>query len=135
MSRSLTLDLPADQAEALDSVADRLRISPAATAAVLIGEALVHERFPWVEFRDSVVGRQAYVVGSGLAVWEVVMVAEGYALDPARTAEHLDWARPRVECVLAYAREFPGAIQAALEENRSMTEEKLRALLPNAKWA
>ena len=28
-----------------------------------------------IDFRDSVVGRQAYMQGSSLAVWEVMMIA------------------------------------------------------------
>jgi len=42
----------------------------------LIEEGLPHAEFPAIEFRDSAAGRQAYVVGSRLAVWELLMEAE-----------------------------------------------------------
>jgi hypothetical protein len=94
MPRSIHLDLPDDQADALDRVAAILHKNPHEAGALLIGEALRHEQFPHVEFRDSAVGRQACVVGSSLAVWEVVMVAESHGMDPARTASHLKVASP-----------------------------------------
>jgi hypothetical protein len=85
--------------------------------AQLMEEALRHEEFPSVEFRDSILGRQAYVFGSTLAVWEVLMVAETYALDPAKTAAHLGWPQHRTENVIAYIQAFPQEVNAALNEN------------------
>jgi hypothetical protein len=103
--------------------------------AQLMEEALRHEEFPSVEFRDSLLGRQAYVVGSTLAVWEVLMLAESYSLDPAKTAAHLGWPQHRAENVLAYIRAFPQEVNAALKENDLQNEDQLRKLLPNARWA
>jgi hypothetical protein len=135
MARSVTLELPDDQAEALDSFAATLGATPAEALARLAKEALIHERFPEVEFRESIHGRQAYVVGSSLAVWEVVMVADSYDSDPARTAAHLEWPLARVETVLAYAEAYPVEIGRALEDNRAVSEDQVRMLLPNARWA
>ena len=135
MTRSIFVELPANQAEALDQVAASSHRTPGATAALLVDEALRHERFPQVEFRNSVVGRQAYVVGSNLAVWEVVMIAECYAMDSDLTASHLAWAPSRVSGILAYAGAFPEEVRVALAENRSVTEERVRLMLPNARWA
>lgn len=135
MARNVTLELPDDQAEALDGVAAVLRTSPAEALMRLATEALIHERFPQVDFRDSIKGRQAYVVGSSLAVWEVVMVADCYDRDPVRTSDHLEWPASRVETVLAYAKAYPVEIERALKENRSTTRDDIRRLLPNARWA
>lgn len=74
---SIALRMPPSQLERLDRFAGGLRKGRDEAAAQLIEEALRHEEFPAVEFRDSIAGRQAYAVGSGLAVWEVVMIAEG----------------------------------------------------------
>ena len=131
---SIDLQLPDEQAARLDRFASSVRKSRGEATAQLIEEALRHEEFPAVEFRDSVVGRQAYVVGSTLAVWEVLMVAESYALDAEKTAAHLGWHSGRARDTLRYAAAFPEEIQAALEENRSMTEDGLRAMLPAARW-
>ncbi len=129
------LELPDEQAARLDRFASSVRKSRGEATAQLIEEALRHEEFPAVEFRDSTRGRQAYVVGSTLAVWEVLMVAETYALDAARTAAHLGWPRQRAEGVLAYARAYSPEVAAALAENDAVSEEELRRRLPNANWA
>jgi hypothetical protein len=52
--------------------------------------------FPFIEFRDSTVGRQAYVQGGTLAVWEVMMLARAYQSNAAAVARHLGWPEARV---------------------------------------
>ena len=131
---SIDLQLPDEQAARLDSFARAVHKSRDEATAQLIEEALRHEDYPAVEFRDSASGRQAYVVGSGLAVWEVLMVAMDYDLDPARTAAHLQWPPHRVESTLAYARRYPAEVRKALHENDAVTEPTLRQRLPNAIW-
>lgn len=126
--------MPDEQAARLDRFAGRLHKTRGEATAQLIEEALRHDEFPDVEFRDSPVGRQAYVVGSGLAVWEVLMIAESYEMDPARTANHLRWPEGRVEKVLEYARAYAGEVNGALAENDAVTETDLRRCLPGATW-
>jgi hypothetical protein len=134
MARNIFLELPDDQAEVLDRVAAGLHKTPQEAAALLMEEAMRHEMFPQVEFRDSAAGRQAYAVGSSLAVWEVQMVAESHDMDPARTASHLKWPVARVEALLAYARAYSTEVRSALTENRAVTPEEVRRLLPKARW-
>ena len=131
---SIDLQLPDEQAARLDRFASSVRKSRGEATAQLVEEALRHEEFPAVEFRDSIVGRQAYVVGSSLAVWEVLMVAETYALDPAKTAAHLGWPRQRAEGVLGYIHAHSPEILPALAQNDAVSEEKLRQRLPHAVW-
>ena len=128
----IDLQLRDEQAARLDRFANSVRKSRGEATAQLIEEALRHEEFPAVDFRDSIVGRQAYVVGSSLAVWEVLMVAESYAMDAARTATHLAWPRQRVEAVLAYIRAYSQEVASALAENDTVSEDELRRRLPNA---
>ncbi len=87
-----------------------------------------------MEFRDSDSGRQAYVVGSSLAVWEVAMIDESYGHSAEQTAAHLRWPLTRVEPVLAYARTYPQEIAAGLQENRSVSPQDLQRSLPNSRW-
>lgn len=131
---TINIELRDEQAARLDRFATGLRKSRVEATAQLIEEGLRRAEFPAIEFRDSAAGRQAYLVGSGLAVWEVVMVAEGYGLDPDSTAQHLQIDRDRVSQALRYALAFEPEVRQALNENRSITAERLRASLPPRAW-
>jgi hypothetical protein len=84
--------------------------------------------FGHIVFRDSPAGRQAYVMGSSLAVWEVVFVARDYGGDPAQTARHLRWPLVRVQATLAYAEAFPDDIEAAIADNDACESATLKYL-------
>jgi len=86
---TINAELRDERAARLDRFATGLHKSRGEATAQLIEEGLRHAEFPAIEFRDSAAGRQAYVVGSGLAVWEVLMVAEGYGLEFGATVQHL----------------------------------------------
>jgi uncharacterized protein (DUF433 family) len=131
---TINVELRDEQAARLDRFATGLRKSRGEATAQLIEEGLRHAEFPCVEFRDSVVGREAYVVGSGLGVWEVLMIAEGYGLETGPTAQHLQLDHDRVSQALRYASTFEAEVRRALDENRAITPEKLRASLPPGAW-
>ena len=85
---------------------------------------------PAIEFRDSVVGRQAYLRGSTLAVWEVVMLVRERKNDAEATAAYLGWPVARVEAAFRYAAAYPEEIEAALRETMAVDADALRRLLP-----
>jgi hypothetical protein len=132
MSQVVSMRLKEGQMERLRRVARRLGLTPSETSARLVEEALRRGEFAFIDFRDSAVGRQAYVHGSSLAVWEVVMVAQCYGLDAERTAEHLCWPVVRVQAALNYAQAFPEEIDAAIRDNDAMDFEALSRMLPQA---
>ena len=120
-----------DQDARLQKMARRLGRSPSETSALLVEEGLRRSEFAFIEFRDSPVGRQAYVQGSRLAVWQVVSLARGYKNSVGETAQHLTWPPIKVQAALKYARAFPEEIGLAIKDNSSQTFETLSALLPN----
>jgi len=132
--QTIDIEMPDEQAARLDRFAMSVHKSPREATAQLIEEGLRHAEFPAVEFRDSDSGRQAYVVGSSLAVWEVVMINESYGHSVEQTAAHLRWPLTRVEPLLAYARLYEHEIAAALQENRSISPLDLQRTLPNSRW-
>ena len=72
-------------------------------------EKSLETEFPSISFRDSLSGREAYVTGHRVAVWEVVAVQrETKSVD--RTAKHFRWPCVLVKRALAYARAFPDEI-------------------------
>jgi uncharacterized protein (DUF433 family) len=124
--------LQEDQIERLRRLARRLGRTPSETSTLLVEEALRRAEFAFLDFRDSPVGRQAYIQGSRVAVWEVVQVARSYQMDPARTAEHLRWPVLQVRAALNYAAAYPDEVEAAIRDNEALDFEALTRMLPQA---
>ncbi len=129
MSQVISLRLRDEQMERVRRVARRMNKSASETAATLLEEALRTSEFAFIQFRDSSVGRQAYIQGSRLAVWEVVKLARAYDGDAARVAENLDWPAVKAQAALNYATAYPEEIEAAIADSLP-TPEALAALLP-----
>ncbi len=129
MSQVISLRLRDEQMERVRRIARRMNKSASETAAMLLEEALRTAEFAFIQFHASPVGRQAYIQGSGLAVWEVVKLARAYGGDVARTAESLDWPEVKVRAALNYAAAYPEEIEAAIADSQP-TYESLAALLP-----
>jgi hypothetical protein len=93
---------------------------------------LRRSEFAFLDFRDSPVGRQAYIQGSTLAVWEVVMLVRGYKGKSAAAAQHLRWPEARVQAAMNYAEAFPDEIEEAIAQNRATDFAALARQLPQA---
>jgi uncharacterized protein (DUF433 family) len=126
----LSLRLPADRAESLKRLARRFDRSTAETAARLLDEGLRREDFAMIEFRDSPVGRQAYVEGTRVAVWQVVNLVRGYGEDIKKTAQHLTWPVSKVRAALNYAAAFPEETQSAIDDGKAFDFTRLSRLVP-----
>jgi hypothetical protein len=133
MSQVLSIRLRQPQAERLGRLARSLGRSPGETGALLLEEALRMSEFAFIEFRNSAVGRQAYIQGSSLAVWEVIMLLRAYRGDIARVAAHLQWPVHRVQAAVNYADAFPNDINAAIEDNESYDAQKVSRMLPQTR--
>jgi uncharacterized protein (DUF433 family) len=72
-------------------------------------EKSLETEFPGISFRDSVSGREAYLTGHRVAVWEVVVLHEE-TKSADKTAHHFGWPRVFVKRALAYAKAFPEEI-------------------------
>jgi hypothetical protein len=101
-------------------------------SARLVEEGLRRSEFAFIDFRDSAAGRQAYLQGSTLAVWEVLLLIRGYNGDVAATARHLHWPGAKVQAAMHYAEAFPEEIDEALAENDATGFEALKRMLPQA---
>ena len=130
MSKVVSVRLKDDQVERLARVARRYGRTVSETAAQLLDEALRQGEFAFVEFRDSVVGRQAYLKGSRLAVWQVAALSRRFDGDPKRTAEHLEIPSIQVKAALAYTAAYPAEIDAAIADS-AVDVDALTRLVPN----
>lgn len=133
MSQVITIRLPDALAARLKRLARRYGYSQGETGARLIDEGLRRADFGFIDFRDSSAGRQAYIQGSSLAVWEVVMLARERGNDVARTAEYLGWPAARVQAAVNYADAYPDEIDAALADNASYDATAIRRMLPQTR--
>ena len=88
------------------------RTSKSDLVARYVIEKSLETEFPGISFRDSLSGREAYLTGHRVAVWEVVAV-HGETRSRDKTARHFGWPRVLVQRALAYANAFPEEITTA----------------------
>lgn len=89
--------------------------------------------YAFIDFRDSIVGRQAYVQGSSLAVWEVVMIARAYNGDVESAARRLHWPVQRIQAAVNYAAAYADEIDTAIADNEAYDAERVARMLPGTR--
>jgi hypothetical protein len=128
----ISMRLPTEIGNRLKRMANRHGWTPSDASARLVEEGLRRSEFAFIDFRDSAAGRQAYIQGSTLAVWEVLLLVQSYRGDVTAVARHLKWAEAKVQAVINYAKAFPEEIEAAVSENAATDFEALKRMLPQA---
>jgi len=128
----VSMRLPAESGNRLKRMANRHGWTPSDASARLVEEGLRRSEFAFIDFRDSAAGRQAYIQGSTLAVWEVMLLVQSYKSDVSAAAKHLKWPEAKVHAAINYAKAFPEEIEGALSENAATDLEALRRMLPQA---
>jgi hypothetical protein len=128
----VSMRLPAESGNRLKRMANRHGWTPSDASARLVEEGLRRSEFAFIDFRDSAAGRQAYIQGSTLAVWEVLLLVQSYRGDVRTTARHLKWPEGKVQAAVNYAKAFPEEIEVALSENAATDFEALKRMLPQA---
>jgi hypothetical protein len=93
----------------LSSQARRRHLEVSTLSSLYLQEKAQEEEFPGIGFRDSAGGREAYVLGHRVAVWEVEDLFKK-TRSVGKTAGHFRWPPALVRCALAYARDFPEKI-------------------------
>lgn len=115
----------------IERIAKRTRRSFSEVAQNLLDEAIRLRQCPGIYFADEPAGREAKVSGTGLGVWEVIRdykAAKGNERRLKKILPHVS-SRQLKSALLYYAR-FPDEIDAAVEENASLTFEVLQARFP-----
>lgn len=130
-SMVVSMRLPVESGKRLKRMARRHGWTASDTSARLVEEGLRRSEFALIDFRDSPVGRQAYIQGSTLAVWEVMMIVRAYKGNAKKAAGHLEWPEFRVRAAMHYTEAFPKEINEALAENDAMDFEALKKILPD----
>ena len=101
--------VPARYERLVTKQARAARTSKSDLVARYVIEKSVETQYPGISFRDSLSGREAYLTGHRVAVWEVVSVHDEVK-SVERTTRHFGWPRVLVQRALKYAKAFPEEI-------------------------
>ena len=132
-STVVSLRVSEQQAERLQRKARQIGRTPSETGAILLDESLRRDELAFIDFRESPVGRQAYIQGSRLAVWQVVSLIRSYKGGLKQAAAHLQWPVAKIQAALNYSRAFPEEVENAIHDNQSFNFDQISRLLPDAK--
>ena len=94
-------------ADSLAQYAGQRSMSPTEAATQFIREGLRRELFPGIDFRWTRAGRQPFISGTGLTVWEMFRMWVDHGRDIEKVREnypHLD--AGQINMGVSYAREF-----------------------------
>lgn len=128
----LSMRLPVESGKRLKRMANRHGWTPSDASARLVEEGLRRSEFAFLDFRDSPAGRQAYIQGSTLAIWEVMLLLRSYKGNAKDVAKHLNWPEAKVRAAVNYAEAFPEEVSEAIAENDASDFESLKRMLPQA---
>lgn len=129
-SATLSIRVPLPTRRWLERFAKR-RGSAGMAATRILEEARRRENFPAVEFRDTPLGRVAYVQGTRVQVAFVYgQKQHGTKLTPEGLAESFSWPLWKATSALAYIQEFSAECQQEWEDLGSVDAKALKSILP-----
>lgn len=94
-----------DLAPLLARQARRKKLEVSTLSSLYLREKALEEEYPGIGFRDAASGREAYILGHRVAVWEVDDV-QRETKSVNKTARHFCWPPNLVRSALAFARAF-----------------------------
>ncbi len=117
---SVRLSRPTDQLVAAE--ARRTHRSKSAVVSAFTEETARTRRFPGIGFRGDDAARRAWVIGSGLDVWEIAHMLEDFG-SVERLQEETHLTERQVRLALAYRDAYSEEIADAIADNRRPVEE------------
>lgn len=107
----------------IEELARASKRSKGAVLEELADEAERTRRFAGIAFRGSDWSRRAWVVGSALDVWEIVLAWQDWGEDKARLLKDSNLSERQLNLALAYYREFKDEVDEAIARNRRSLDE------------
>jgi predicted transcriptional regulator len=130
-STTLSIRVPLETRRWLDRFAKK-RGSAGSAATRILEEARRREDFPAVEFRDTPLGRVAYVQGTRVQVaFAYDQVRRDPSLTPDAVAASFAWPRWKAAGVMAYLEAFPDECRREWEDFTACNEQVLKRSLPH----
>lgn len=84
-----------------------------------------------IEYRDSKNGQEAFMVGSRLHVWEVILIAKEFDMDAERVAQYFSRPVAWVNEALLFYKNTPEQIDNIILEVKTTTFETLKLKVPS----
>jgi uncharacterized protein (DUF433 family) len=112
----------------VEAEARRTRRSKSSVVEAFVEETARTRRFPGVAFRGDDARRRAWVIGSGLDVWEIMHMLEDFG-SPDRLVADTNVSLAQARLAVAYRDAYPDEIDEAIADNRRPLDE-LQALFP-----
>ena len=120
-SKTFTIRLSEEVGGWLERENRRTRLPKSALLEILAEESIRTRRFPGIGFRGPEHSRRAWVIGTGLDVWELVELYGGKGRE--RLISEHNVSERQLELALSYYEMYPREIDEALEENARSPEE------------
>jgi hypothetical protein len=125
---TLGVRLPAKTCKLIRQISASRGRTPSDLLAEYAEEIARKQRFCYIEFRETPLGRMAYVEGTRSAVWLVRDLVRQNKDDVRKTAAVHGWPETKVRAAVNYADAYPDEIEPLIERARAMTETTLRQL-------
>lgn len=101
----------------VEAEARRTRRTKSAVVEAFTEETARTRRFPGIAFRGDDAQRRAWVIGTGLDVWELVHMLEDFGSPEALVAD-MQVSPSQVRLATAYRDAYPDEIAEAIAENK-----------------
>lgn len=128
--QALSVRLGRHDCELLKAFARQRQTPPRTLGSRYIVEGLRRDQFSGIDFRDTALGRTAFLAGSRLPVWMVVEVVQQHGGSLPQAARHFDRPEWQMQAALEYARAFPEEIASAVAARDAVSSTDLRHLFP-----
>src|SRR5438552_8619353 len=123
---TLGVRMPKSTCETIRRISASRGRTPSDLLAEYAEEISSMHRFCHIEFRDTPLGRMAYVEGTRSAVWLVCDLVRQNDGDVRKTGKLHGWPETKVRAAVNYGKAYRDEIEPLIERANSMTEEKLR---------
>jgi uncharacterized protein (DUF433 family) len=117
-SRPFSIRLTQTTDRFVEAEARRTKRSKGAVVEALTEEAARMRRFPSIAFRGEEPYREAWLIGTGVDVWELIEMLEDYGSVERLLKDHNNVGRRSVELAQAYYASYREEIDEKIADNR-----------------
>lgn len=127
-SATLGVRMPKETCDFIRQISASRGRTPSDLLAEYAEEITRKHRFCHIEFRDTPLGRMAYVEGTRSAVWLICDLVRQHGGNIKKTARKHEWPETRVRAAVNYARAYPEEIEPLIERAHRVSAETIAQL-------